>query len=157
MGGVIGFGMAEYAPERVSSFVIGGSSPYANSLGTAFCQVDGTDPEAFIAAFEARLGISFPPEIKSQVLDNDLQALVASAQDWPSLEEILPSMTMPCLLYVGEADGSFPRAKECAQHMPNVTFVTLPALNHAEAFWQIDLMLQHVTKFLKAVSEKRSG
>jgi len=35
--------------------------------------------------------------------DNDLQALAAAAQDRPSLEEVLPSMTIPCLLFVGEA------------------------------------------------------
>jgi hypothetical protein len=33
-------------------------------------------------------------------------------------------------LYVGEADTRAARVHECAQHIPNVTMVSLPGLNH---------------------------
>ena len=35
--------------------------------------------------------------------------------------------------------------------MPNVTFVSLPGLKHAETFFRSDLVLPHVMKFLASV------
>jgi pimeloyl-ACP methyl ester carboxylesterase len=154
LGGEMGYGLAKYAPERVDALLIGGSHPYVSTWGTAFRDVDGTDPAAFLATFEKRLGASLTPEAKARILDNDLQAVAAAAQDRPSLEDILPTMTMPCLLYVGEADGAFPRVQEGAKHMPNVTFVTLPGCHHGDAFQRADLVLPHATKFLQAVPQK---
>jgi len=151
MGGEMGYGLAKYAPERVEALLIGGSHPYASSWGTAFRDVDGTDPAAFLATFETRLGTPLTPEAKARMLDNDLQAVAAAAQDRPSLEDILPTMTMPCLLYVGEADGAFLRVQECAKHIPNVTYVALPGCHHGDAFYRADVVLPHVTKFLQAV------
>ena len=58
MGGEIAYGLAKYAPERVGALLIGGSHPYASTWGTAFRDVDGTDPAAFLATFETRLGTS---------------------------------------------------------------------------------------------------
>lgn len=117
MGGWIGFGMARHAPERVRSFVLGGAHPYRDSSWDAFRQVDGTDPEAFIAALEAVLGERIPPEVKPLIVANDLRALAAAAQERPSLEEVLQVMTMPCMLFVGEADPRLPAVRECAQHI----------------------------------------
>jgi pimeloyl-ACP methyl ester carboxylesterase len=150
----MGYGLAKYAPERVDALLIGGSHPYVSTWGTAFRDVDGTDPDAFLATFEKRLGKPLKPEAKTQILDNDLQALVAAAQDRPSLEDVLPTMTMSCLLYAGEADGAFPRVQEGAKHMPNVTFVVVPGCDHGEAFQRADLVLPHVTQFLQAVPQK---
>jgi len=152
--GEMGYGLAKYAPERIDALLIGGSHPYVSTWGTAFRDVDGTDPAAFLATFEKRLGASLPPEAKARILDNDLQAVAAAAQDRPSLEDVLPTMTMPCLLYVGEADGAFQRVQEGAKHMPNVTFVTLPGCNHGDTFSRADLVLPHATKFLHAMPQK---
>jgi pimeloyl-ACP methyl ester carboxylesterase len=97
------------------------------------------------------------PEEKSRLLDNDLEALVASAQDRASLEGILPTMTMPCLLYVGEADGILPRVQACAQHIPDVTVVVVPGCNHGDAFTRADLVVPHVTAFLHKVRQKQQA
>ena len=102
MGGEIAYAFAKYAPERVTSLLIGGMPAQANVF-SSFSQVDGTDPEAFCAAVEVKLGVRLPPAVRAWMSDNDLQALAAAAQDRPSLEEVLPSMTIPCLLFVGEA------------------------------------------------------
>jgi len=153
MGGSIGFGLAKHAPERVKALVIGGASANASDLGTALRHVDGSDPKAFLAAFEALLGVRFVPEYKAMLLASDTRVLAAAAQDLPSLEGILPNMTMPCLLYVGEADGSFPEAQANVKRMPHVSFVSLPGLNPAEAFTRADLVLPHVTKFLQTARE----
>lgn len=104
MGGRIGFGMAKYAPARVHALIIGGAQPYGRHLPTS-SRLDGTDPEAFATAFLARLGVNpetLPAEIREEFFANDFQALAAAEQDAPSLEDILPTMTMPCLLYIRE-------------------------------------------------------
>jgi pimeloyl-ACP methyl ester carboxylesterase len=150
LGGWIGFGMAKYAAERVGALLIGGAHPYARSADL-LSQIDATDPEAFLAAFEARVGERFTPEQKARMLANDFQALQASSQARPSVEEVLPTMTMPCLLYVGEADARAPRVEECAKLMPHVTFVSLPRLNHAQAYVHSELVLPHILTFLHSV------
>src|SRR5439155_870860 len=48
-------------------------------------------------------------------------------------------------------DGRYAGVKACVVHMPNVTFVSLPGLNHMEGFFRSDLVLPHVTKFLATV------
>ena len=149
MGGGIGFGLAKHAPDRVKALLIGGASANASVLGTALRHVDGSDPEAFVSAFEALLGVHFVPEVKAMLLASDTRALSAAAQDRPSMEGILPNMTMPCLLYVGEADHSFSKAQANVKQMPHASFVSLPGLHHAEGFMRADLVLPHVTKFLQ--------
>jgi pimeloyl-ACP methyl ester carboxylesterase len=91
------------------------------------------------------------PGIKARLLTTDLEAQLARFQDLPSLEAVLPTMTMPCLLYAGELDANYPGVKECLKHIPNVTFFSLPGLSHLEAFVQSNLVLPHITKFLATV------
>ena len=71
------------------------------------------------------------PDRKARLLANDPQALIASLQAPRGLdgaEQLLPTMTMPCLLYVGEADSYYPGALECVKHIPNAHFVSFPGL-----------------------------
>jgi pimeloyl-ACP methyl ester carboxylesterase len=156
MGGWIGFGMAKYAPQRVNAMLIGGQHPYARSLPAA-PRPDGSDPQAYFEAFFARIGEDFatlPPERRAETFANDCRALAAAEQDRPSLEDVLPTMDMPCLLYVGEADGRFSRVQACVKQMPNVTFVSFPGLNHTDAFYRADVILAQVTKFLQTQRER---
>ena len=111
-GGPVCYGLAKHAPSRVTSLRIRGM-PAQTGLFAPFQHVDGTDPEAFFAAFEAKLWSQLPPEARAWMAQNDLQAIAAAAQDRPSLEDVLPQMTMPCLLFVGEADPAHPaRARD---------------------------------------------
>ena len=153
MGGWIGFGLAKYIPERCLSLIIGGQAPYARSfeflrqyLRTGIEQ----GMEAFVASLEAHYG-ALGPALKAQLRTTDLEVQLALSQDRPSLEEVLPTMTMPCLLYAGEADANYPDVKACCKQLPNVTFFSLPGLNHVEAFFQSNLVLPHITKFLATV------
>ena len=151
MGGWIGFGMAKYAPERVHALIIGGSDPYERIVPAA-SRLDGSDPDAFLHALFGRLRVdraSMPPEIRDEVLANDFQALAAAQQDRPSIADILPTMTMPCLLYAGEPDPIFPKTQESAKHMPNAVFFPLPDLDHSAVFRASGLILPHVMKFLQ--------
>ena len=155
MGGWIGFGMAKYAPPRVHSLVIGGAHPYELRL-PASRQLDGSDPEAFLAALFERLGIdaaTIPPAVREELLENDFRALAAAQQDRPSLENTLTTMTMPCCLYAGDADPLYPKVQQCAQQIPGAISFGMAGLDHAAAFREAGLALPHVIKFLHTVTQ----
>ena len=77
-----------------------------------------------------------------------------AAQDRESLEALLPTMRMPCLLYVGEMDEIYPLAVKCAKQIANVTFVTLPGLDHGAVIERADQVLPHIIKFLATVDQQ---
>jgi len=142
--------MAKYAPERLQGLVIGGAHPYER-ITTASGRLDGSDPRAFVEALARRLGFEFatlPAAKQAEFLDNDFHALAADQLDRTPLDDILPTIRMPCFLYGGEADSVTPRMQACVEHMPNATFVSFPGLNHPEVFWRADVVLPAVTKFL---------
>jgi hypothetical protein len=62
--------------------------------------------------------------------------------------EVLPTLSMACLLYAGEADGRYANARRCVTHIPNATFLSLPGLKHAEGVFRSDLVLPHAKQFL---------
>ncbi len=156
MGGWIGFGVAQYAPERFQSLIIGGQHPYAQSMDglRQFIQYGVENgPEAFVATWEREFG-ALSSEAKERMLAYDFAAHLVIAQDRESLEAVLPMIRMPCLLYAGEMDEAYPLAKKCAEQIVNVTFVTLPGLDHMGALKRIDEVLPHVKKFLEEVDQQ---
>jgi len=162
-GGRIGFGIAKYAPERIYSLIIGGAHPYKKTSADERAFIDSLiqlwkkGAEAVIAGYEKETGSKMTPKMRAMLMSNDQKAIVAlmSAEDFTlSLEDVLPTMKMPCLVYAGDADTSFSNAKKCVESMPNATFVSLPGLNHRESSDRVDIVLPHITKFLEKV--KRS-
>ena len=153
MGGWIGFGLAKHAPERVRSLIIGGAHPYEDRSFAAFEGVDGSDPNAFVAALETALQERVLPERRVHILANDLRALAASMQVRSSLEAVLPNMRMQCLLYVGEADVRDAAVKLCAARIRQARIVTLPGLNHGETMLRSELVLPLVVQFLTDVAK----
>ncbi len=98
------------------------------------------------------------PELRDQLLANDFEALIAIQKGHskrPNLEDDLPGMTMPFLVYVGESDEINPRmeVKEYAERLPNATFVSLPGLDHIQGITRSDLVLPHIKKFRAQVSK----
>jgi pimeloyl-ACP methyl ester carboxylesterase len=73
-------------------------------------------------------------------------------QDRKSNADALPSMTMPCLLYVGELDPRLARVKECASALPKPTFFTLPECDHTTALVRSDLVIPQIKAFLSKSS-----
>jgi len=153
MAGWIGFGIAKYAPERFCSLIIGGAHPYLhdqNEIDTNI-QLFRKGKDTVIEAME-KAGMKMTPERKARLAANDYEAIAAvfSAKHWRlSFEDVLPTMTMPCLVFAGEADSEYAGARECVKSMPNGTFVSLPGLGHFEVMSQ---MLPHITEFLARVS-----
>jgi pimeloyl-ACP methyl ester carboxylesterase len=81
-------------------------------------------------------------------LNNDLEALRALTQDRSSIGDVLPSMQMPCLLFVGELDPRLAQVKECASVLPNATLFTLPGCDHVAAWAQVDAIIPRLMSFL---------
>lgn len=150
MGGWIGFGLAKYAPERFSSLILGGTHPYAENMQT-YRELMQREPAVFFAWAERAFDRYMTPTLRARFLANDLKALLALTQDRTSLADILPTILMPCLLFVGEADPRLPQVQLCLKHVANATFFSLPACDHVAAFAQGDLVLPHVSSFLTKI------
>jgi pimeloyl-ACP methyl ester carboxylesterase len=152
MGGSIGFGLAESYPDRFHSLIIGGMHPYP---------INGLDNliEMLKGGMEAWVGSMDPqptPERKKMLLANDPRSITAAAlglRNRPDLSHVLPTMTMPCLVYAGDADDLQVGAEKCVKDMPNVTWASLPGLDHGQAMERSDMVLPHVRSFLSGVAQ----
>ena len=152
MGGRIGFALAKYAPTHFTSPIIGGASPYGapRDIQAQFLRLLQQGAAAYVGIWEQQVTIS--PALKARVLANDMEALRAlwttRMEETPRLEDVLPTMTLPCLLIAGTKDWSYTEIEECSKQIPQVIFVSLPGLNHLEGFLHSELVLPHVTQFL---------
>jgi len=165
MGGWIGFGIAKHAPGRFKCLIIGGASPYVDpsepnhALEFYNKIIKMPEParwEFALAAYEKTIGPKLTPQLRARFMANDLEAQIAlvSTEDWMlSLEGILPTISIPCLIFVGEADTAYSGAKKCAESIPNAIFVSFPNLGHIETRYRSDLVLPHVVEFLRNVDK----
>ncbi len=164
MGAMLGFRLAKYAPDRLLSLVLGGGHPYrfhtkaekqffgeiqkAMELGTR------GGMEAVVAFLEKSAG-PMPPEAKARVLANDPHALLAvtrALQEWPGAEDALPTITIPCMVYAGEADPFYEGARKCTELLPKATFISLAKISHTEGLYRSDLILPKVKEFLASAT-----
>jgi pimeloyl-ACP methyl ester carboxylesterase len=153
MGGRIGFALAKYAPTYFTSLIIGGASPFGapRDIQAQFLRLlQQQGAAAYVGIWEQLAAIS--PALKARVLANDMEALCAlwttRMEESASLEDVPPTMTQPCLLIAGTKDWSYTEIEACSKQIPQVTFVSLPDLNHLEGFPHSELVLPHVTQFL---------
>lgn len=163
MGAKIGFRIAAGHAPRFRSFILGGQHPYRIPAASAQDNVARyktlvTDPEAFLMGQEKTLGRALTKEERNATLANDAEALVACLTafgDWFLTDEEVLLISVPCLLYYGELDRSYARAKEIAGYLRNATFVSLPGLDHMPGFVRSDMALPHIKKFLARVSKNQ--
>ena len=159
LGGRIGFGIAMHAVARFHSLIIGGMSALPSL--NAFDPQQQADMlrrgmEAYVAAAEEQEG-PMPDDRKAVLLANDPEALAASVlapRGTDGIEEVLPKLNVPCLLYCGDADGFYAGAKESAGMIPGAEFVTIPGLDHGQTSRASEQVLPHVVRFLKSVTAK---
>ena len=152
MGAWIAFAMAQYAPDHVRALIIGGGNPNPSATPDPALQALHQGAEAIPALW----GVPVSPSLKARLLTNDVQALIAYRTQRlasPGFLKILSSMTIPCLVFAGEADPAYPANKEFVTRMPNATFFSVPGLSHADTFFRSDLVLPHVIKFLQTANQ----
>lgn len=100
--------------------------------------------------FGDMFGQWWTPEAKVLFQANNLNAHLAlmSEENFPGLpdyESLLPTVRVPCLFYMGEAESDSSYLQKWVKRMPNATFIPLPDLDHIEAGSRIDLVLPHIT------------
>ena len=158
MGGSIGFAIADSFADRFHSLIIGGMHPYpleAVNLEDRIRRISEGGMEGYVADMESG-GDVISHERRAQLLANDPQAIIGASMgliNRPDMSPILPMMAMPCLVYCGDADGLHVGAAECVKHMPNVTWVSLPGLDHSQAMERSEMVLPHVQDFLAKASQ----
>jgi pimeloyl-ACP methyl ester carboxylesterase len=157
MGGRVGFEVAQLAPSRLRSLAIGGATPYAVVIpAERRRQLLGEGMQGYLDRQP------FPdhvktPTFRAMMLANDAEALVATLIDRPSLEGILPTLPVPCLIYVGDADPRHPESETYVRLIPDATFVSLPGLDHMTGISPSDLVLPHVRTFLDRVTRQQAS
>ena len=167
MGGRVGLAAGVYAPDRFSSFIIGGAglSERDSEDTIEICQnfrreyvkrvpIYDQGIDAARAYLKETMDEDTDPYMIDRWLNADPRALIAfcSYQENIGLADILPNLSHPCLLYVGDKDTErYSRVIECAEIMQNAVFVSLSGLDHGGAFRRKDIVLPHVLKFLETL------
>lgn len=162
MGGYTGFGLAKYYPHRLRSLILGGASPYPdgdptqpNPLLELMKRGVEAGAEAMIEGYRQLFG-NIHPTSAERLRTVDPRAMVAFfefAADDTGLAEVLPTMNMPCLLYIGDQDDP-EHVLTYAKQMPNVTTLVLPGLNHGQTSAAVHLIVPRALEFLAASTKQ---
>jgi pimeloyl-ACP methyl ester carboxylesterase len=158
MGGWVGFALGASAPDRVVSLVLGGADPFEPDAGPieddAWLRLFREGMSAFVADWEQR-DPNMPAIMRERWLALDARAMAAAQEAGlmaPSLEDALPTIQTPTLIYFGTDDYPDRLPERAAAKMPNATVVALEGLNHSQAIRRSDLVLPHVEAFLDRVT-----
>jgi pimeloyl-ACP methyl ester carboxylesterase len=158
MGGKNGFAFAAYAPERLSSLIILGTGASAQDHGPLDLWIASLrqGPEAVASIWELDAPVS--PALRQRLVSNDPEALIAQRiqrKNPLGFDDILPTLSIPCLLMVGEADAAYGRVKTCSRLIRDVTFISFPGLGHTGSFLNRAELVQHIRQFLQGLTKER--
>lgn len=153
-GGSVGLAIAKYAPDRFSSLIIGGAAAIERDSEEEIKRT-----QAQISVYKEGTELITQVFIKAGMPATDARARALSI-DWDAMiaiksyiehigyEYFLPSLRMPCLFFIGEDDSRYSSAKQTAGMIKNARFVSLPGLNHSQAFEESELVLPYILEFL---------
>ena len=154
LGGLIGFRIPQYAPQRFDSLILGGAHPYAqydffNQQYENF--KDGLD--GYLKMRERQGNpVSEPERTRLEDAHLDVYANVGLAlRDEPGAIEHLRINTLPMLLFIGEddaTDGSNEKLPAAAVDIANSTLLTVPGFGHSDLVRRPDLILPCVLAFI---------
>lgn len=161
-GAYLGFAIAKYAQARCYSLILGGTDPYpASDDGSWHAeQIKNLEKQStadFVAGLEDFLSSQdFPPlspRLRTSMLKHDTHALIAwhrAVPDNPPFDDVLGSISVPCLLYAGENTDEYSGARRAAQEIPGATFVGIANGGHLEGGTWIDILQPHIIKIVQA-------
>jgi pimeloyl-ACP methyl ester carboxylesterase len=161
LGGTIGFGLAKHYPERIHSLILGGCSPFhedvpetepPNPVLQAMRTGIIEGPDAVVRDIRNLFG-EITPGYEARLRSLDYQAMTALIENLsyhtPGFEDVLPTMTMPCLIYMADGDDpEFVHTKSYINKIPNATLLELRGYNHVNANTNLDAIVPAVLKFL---------
>jgi 3-oxoadipate enol-lactonase len=155
-GGVHAMVLASQAGERIKSISLIASGPHTTKV-EMIKPLFEHGPAAYVAMIEQSGPLS--TGLKQRMLASDFkafQAILNSPSMQMDLTGDLPNMHMPFLVLIGENDMAYPPQKErkIFSVVPNLTFITLPGLNHGTSINRSDITIPHTNEFLAQVSKK---
>ncbi len=166
MGAGIGFkAIARYALPRFSSMVLGGGNPFnprTDAEKQAAQQSAAVSQKALEESMEAYISLRektdgpTPPERRAHGLANNHWSLLAfnkARTEWPGADDILKNINVPALVYAGEKDAAYAKAKEAASLMPKAAWVSFPNYNHAECYYHSEAVIPEIRKFLERANK----
>jgi pimeloyl-ACP methyl ester carboxylesterase len=146
----------------VRSLVIGGNQPYAwpesaiaRTVGEALAAArDQASMEPLVRAFEASWDIEFSRPQRERLLENDPLALDAAwtaAMAEGAISADLRRWRIPCLIFIGAADGDFLEgARRAAEEIPDAELLLLGGADHYAAHMsQDDVLIEAVLSTLR--------
>jgi pimeloyl-ACP methyl ester carboxylesterase len=149
MGGWIGYGIAKIAPERFRAVAVGGAHPYAQDMsGLRKLLTAGVSegPRAFV---ETMRGVDpdFARVHEAQWMAADFGAQLLAAQDRTSLEDAVPTITLPWLVLCGTDDSVFADAERACGRISRARFEPMPGLDHGGVLRRSDLVVPLLRTF----------
>jgi len=159
MGGWIGFGMIQYAPNRLCSAILGGAQPYDDwtmKWKPAMNKALKENGANFLRRASTFFNPYSSPLYAERCLQNDVEAIIALTEmtETLGLETALPTTSVPCLLWGGDEDNmSWIGAEEQIQVIPNGRYVSLEGGgNHFKSFYQSKLLKPFIDQFISEIS-----
>ena len=153
LGGITGFGLSKYAPDRFRSVIVLGAHPYPERSSGEF-EVWGRRyiDRGVDAAIERRESESGPltNEQKAELEARDWKALGATlmaTERTKGLDEGLLLGRIPYLLLCGTEDDSNQLVLQAGTEFPNVTAMSLEGLDHHESRSRLDVLIPIVREF----------
>ena len=156
MGAAIGLEVAVAAPARLRSLVLGGNNPfegYPQPFESDTFLVWLGEGTASVVHGIAGIAPNYwaSGTARKRWLASDAVALTAARQQRltePDLgESSVAAISTPALLYAGERDDP-EQIERTSRLMRHASFVSLPGLDHLQAFIRRDMVLPHVLAFL---------
>ena len=172
-GGEVALGAAKFARGRFTSLLVGGAdaedpdpdhpSPWYERMTGVLRAGRAATIAALREMFEREMRTAQKPSVLEAILPQRLKLIERSDPDaliaqlaWRrnerlGLTEVLPHVNIPCLFFVGEADGSFEGAKSASALVPGARFVSFPGLGHIETAARPELVIPPVLDFMRNV------
>lgn len=158
LGGITGFGLSRYAPQRFRSVIVLGAHPYTEKLPADFEEwgqryID-FGPKAAIERREAESG-PLSQEQKAELETRDWKALGAALVATNRIRGLSEGVTrgrIPYLLLCGTRDEDHDLARQAASEFPNVSFMSLEGLDHHESRSRLDVLIPIVRRFFGSYS-----
>ena len=153
LGGITGFGLCTYAPQRLRSAIVLGAHPYTERLPADFEEwgqryID-CGAKAAIERREAESGtLSHEQKVELEARDwKALGAALVATKRIQGLSEGLSQGRIPYLLLCGTEDEDHDLARQAAGEFPNVSFTSLEGLDHHESRSHLDILIPIVKDF----------
>ena len=176
-GGEVALGAAKFAQGRFTSLLVGGAdaddpdpdhpSPWYERMTGVLRSGRAATIAALREMFEREMRTAQKPSVLEAILPQRLKLIERSDPDaliaqlaWRrnerlGLTEVLPHVNIPCLFFVGEADGSFEGAKSASALVPGARFVSFPGLGHIETAARPELVIPPVLDFMRNVDRSK--